>query len=77
MLEEIPLVEFRPILSSIKSECSTAPAIITNGHWDQQQTIATRVIKQGKNAFSQQTSYFKLVEEESQLNDSDRQQVTF
>ena len=78
MLEEISLVELEPFLSSMKSERSTTSAIITNDDCDEQRTTVARVIEQGKNAFSQQTSYLKLVEEdESQLEDSDRQQVRF
>ncbi len=75
MLEEISLHELKPFLSSNESEHSTTPAIITNDDSNERQTIVTRVIEQGKNACSQQTPYLKLVEEESQLMDSARQQV--
>jgi hypothetical protein len=75
MLEEIPLHELKPSLSENESEHSTTPAIITNNDSDERQSMVTRVIEQGKNVFSQQTPYLKLVEEESQLRDSAGQQV--
>jgi len=75
MLEETPLDELATCPSSNESERSTTPALITNNDSDEWQTILTRVIEKGKNVFSQQTTYSKLEDKESQPRDSARQQV--
>ncbi len=78
-LEEIPLVDVEPepVPLSTSSKRLSDPMIITNGDSDQQQTIIEKIFKQGKNAFSQKTSYIKLVEDESESGDPVRQQVSF
>ena len=50
MLEEVSLDdgELQPMVSPIRSERLPNPIIITNGNWDQQQTIVTRIIVQGR-----------------------------
>ena len=79
MSEEIPLddVELKPSSFSVKHELLPDSVIITNGNWKQQKTIMTRIFEQGKNAFSQQRSYFKLEEDESESDDPIRETVSF
>jgi hypothetical protein len=78
MLEEISLddVEPEPLLWPISSGRLPGPTIITNGDWVQNQTIGTSIVDRGKNALSQQQSYMKLAEEESEQVDTVRQQVS-
>jgi hypothetical protein len=69
MLEEISLTDDAPPPVSF----STGSERLSN----QQQTIITNMIEQGRNAFSQWPSYNRLVEDESESDDQARHQVSF
>jgi hypothetical protein len=75
MLEEISLGDIEPMSVSIESEPHSAPTI-TNGVSDQQQSLMTKILKQGKNTFSKESLYLKLAEDEFESDDSIRQRVS-
>ncbi len=69
--------ESKPCLITISPEPRSGPMIITASDSNQQQTVLIRVWDQKKNAFSRQSSYLKLVEDEPESNDSVGQQVSY
>ncbi len=79
MLDEITLfdVDSEPLLSSIRSKRHHDSMIITEGNCNHHQIIVPKIVEQGKNAFSQQTSYLKLLQDESESGNPVRQQVSF
>ncbi len=73
--EEISLDDIEPMSVSIESEPHSA-ATIANGVSDQQQSLMTKIFKQGKNTFSKESSYLRLAENESESDDPIRQRVS-
>jgi hypothetical protein len=79
MFEEIPLEdgELKPSLFPVKHEHLRDHMVVTNGNGNQQKTIMTRILEQGKNAVSQQPSYYKLEEDKCESNNPAIEMVSF
>ncbi len=55
---------------------SMSVSTITNGVSDQQQSLVTKIFKQGKNTFPKQSLYLRLADDESESDNPIRQRVS-
>ena len=76
--EDIPLdnVELKPSSSPVKDE-PLPDSVITDGKRKRQKTIMTKIFSQTKKVVSQQPSYLKLEENESESDDPIAEVVSF